>query len=138
MPRRLVLLINFMTNSATGKFYFKLSRFFFCKTFNYLLQNLRDIYSSQLEQMSKNDKETFLEFANLYLNDMIFLLDECLGKMKAMKILEVVKIFNIHRNKIRHHYLNRNRWNSPCSTRNIKDYFSHFHFIYMNTIRIFR
>lgn len=39
--------------------------------------------------MSKNDKETFLEFANLYLNDMIFLLDECLGKMKAMKIIEV-------------------------------------------------
>ena len=30
----------------------------------------------------------FLEFANLYLNDMIYLLDECFAKLEEMKKFE--------------------------------------------------
>lgn len=35
-------------------------------------------------RLAKSEKMTFLSFANYYLNDVIYLLDECLQKMKLL------------------------------------------------------
>ena len=41
-----------------------------------------------LIKISKTQKNIFLEFANLYLNDLIYLLDESLSKLTSIKKLE--------------------------------------------------
>lgn len=46
------------------------------------------MYANELLKVVKSDKPLFLAFANFYLNDMIYFLDECLSKMKEMKIIE--------------------------------------------------
>ena len=72
-------------NQFYDKFKF---RYIFCLLINYLLKNQKDLYANELLKVVKSEKPLFLAFANFYLNDMIYFLDECLSKMKEMKIIE--------------------------------------------------
>ncbi|CAD8112797.1 unnamed protein product [Paramecium sonneborni] len=72
-----------------NQFYEKFNfRYQFCKLIRFLLEKHKDKYNLLLTQTVEREKEMFLTFANYYLNDMIFLLDECLTRMKKMKNLE--------------------------------------------------
>ncbi|CAD8174467.1 unnamed protein product [Paramecium pentaurelia] len=86
------LLKVFIDCERTGEgnqFYEKFNfRYQFCKLIRFLLEKHKDIYKPLLNQTVEKEKEMFLAFANYYLNDMIFLLDECLSRMKKMKNLE--------------------------------------------------
>ncbi|CAD8115932.1 unnamed protein product [Paramecium sonneborni] len=86
------LLKVFIDCERTGEgnqFYEKFNfRYRFCKLIRFLLEKHKDRYNLLLSQTVEKEKEMFLAFANYYLNDMIFLLDECLTKIKKMKSLE--------------------------------------------------
>ena len=87
------LLRVFIDAEKTGtshQFYDKFNlRYYFCQLFGYLIEMVTN--SSHLENLikiSKTQKQVFLEFANLYLNDLIFLLDESLSKLMSIKKIE--------------------------------------------------
>jgi len=88
------MFIDVEKTGSHNQFYEKFSyRFAFCNIINYLFkresrEDEHSKYALDFRQISKEDFDTFLVFINLLLNDLIYMLDETLTKIRDIKHFE--------------------------------------------------
>ncbi|EAR89515.2 ubiquitin elongating factor core protein (macronuclear) [Tetrahymena thermophila SB210] len=127
-------------------------RYHFCKIFTYLLENqekkkqdqeeeqankialrvnqemkINKICSNQLIKISQQNKIMFLEFANLYFNDLIFLLDIISNYM--------CKFFHfqtLNRNQVNHFVYHQKESEAKQSQQHVKKYYQYLAAYYKN------
>ncbi|KAL4470333.1 hypothetical protein ABPG74_011944 [Tetrahymena malaccensis] len=123
-------------------------RYHFCKIFTYLLENqekkkqdqankialienqqtkIKNSCENQLIKISQQNKIMFLEFANLYFNDLIFLLD-----IISSQMCKFFHFQTINRNQINHFVYHQKENEAKQSQQNVKKYYQYLAAYYKN------